>query len=153
MNYMDYFPTFAVLEPTLLPEKDGFVVSQVEVDNNIQKKTVGSHDFIENGVLVTFSSTGKLTKYTADSPLFIHYDDELVYEDRMGRKYYAEEVNTSNEPTYIRCIRLVPGAEWNSSIAPSDTEYAAAIAEGKIVKVGDTTFPDGTVGYSYRCIK
>lgn len=150
MAYVRYFPTFHQLEPTLLPEESGFVVSQVKVDlQNITKKSVSGVNFIENGILCTFDTKGEIVDYSAGKPLFIHWDEELNTV-LPGNRYFAVEVEDTE--VYIRLIRLVPGAEWTTTIAPNDAVYAAAISEGKIVKVEDTTMADGTVAYAYRCI-
>lgn len=146
----DYLPTFNQIEPNLLLGLTaGQVVSQIPAKADIKKTADGK--FVENGILCTIDADGKtITNYTTGKALFIHFTEELnTFLDQ--RKYFAVPYEAGE--TYLRLVALTPGSEWTTTIEPEDAAYAAAIGDGKVVDLGETTMPDGAAAHKYICVK
>lgn len=129
--FTQFLPTFKVMEPNNLTGlRTGQILSQFEANTTgIAKVTKGSQDFIENGILVGLTNTGKIESFdkTKHDAMFVHYTEvlnTLVDED----KYFAVPVETN---TYPRCVALYVGDTYTtdnySGTLSSTTLYAKVV--------------------------
>lgn len=150
MNVFDLLPKFNIIEPNNLKGlQPGFVVSQVEpkgaydsqnkllapaaaeaANKLINATKVNGYYFVENGQLAQLTADGYIdygTNHDTAAPIFVTYTEErLTFGSDF--KYYAAEI--TEDP--VRLVQLIPGDEFTTTYAPTSTQMATAIADGRI---------------------
>lgn len=191
MNIFDFLPKFNIIEPNNLKGlQPGFVVAQAEpagvydtdgsllpkaqITNGLVNTSIDGHYFVENGQLAQLTANGYVdynTSKNATAPLFVTYTEEIVAFG-SGFTYYAADVE--HDPA--RLVQLIPGDEFTTTYAPTSTQMAQAITDGRIAVLtknyvsGNTTeanahtysfddfldcnkFADGQPSYTYVFLK
>lgn len=163
--------TFKQVEPQHLSGLTaGAIISQRPVAYNTETKVYGvatcvvaNTAYIENGIICSLDDTAHIVNYVANTPAYIHYDEELNC-DYDAKNMFA--VEGEGAETYIRLIRLFPGDEFVTDQVTGTAKKYATVTNGKIAFSDDIkaatdmfyceggnalndTLPNGDTGYHF----
>lgn len=151
-NFIAKSPKYATVELTkVASRKTGEIEAQCELDASI--------DNLENGAIM-FIDAEKDTivkNYTAKcvDAMYLHFSNPRRYEDgRTGMDNFIYERNDDYEAMGVkylpRLYKLTAG-----DLFTTDFDYEGTLTFGnhEIVKVKDTTMPNGKPGVLYRVVK
>lgn len=150
-NFIAKSPKYATVELTkVASRKTGEIEAQCELDASI--------DSLENGAIV-FIDAEKDTivkTYSAKcvDAMYLHFSNPRRYEDgRSGMENFIYERNDDYETMGVkylpRLFKLTTG-----DLFTTDFEYSSLkFGSHEIVKVKDTTMPNGKAGVLYRVVK
>lgn len=129
--FTNYLPTFKYMEVNNLTGlRSGHVLAQSKANASIKKVTVGSHKFIENGILVGLDADGTINNYDKSKHpvMFVHFTEELnTVIDELDK--FAVEADGD---AYPRCIALYVGDSYTTNNYSGDLEGAkfAKVVDG-----------------------
>ena len=150
-NFIAKSPKYATVEPTkVASRKTGEIEAQCELDASI--------DSLENGAIV-FIDAEKDTivkTYSAKcvDAMYLHFSNPRRYEDgRSGMENFIYERNDDYETMGVkylpRLFKLTTGDLFTTDYAFESLKFGSH----EIVKVKDTTMPNGKAGVLYRVVK
>ena len=153
-NFIAKSPKYATVELTkVASRKTGEIEAQCELDESVFDELA-----LENGAIVFINAEeDKIVKEYDSScidAMYLHFSNPRRYEDgRSGMDNFRYEVNEDYEiagQKYLpRLYKLTTG-----DLFTTDYEYdSLTFGNHKIVKVKDTTMPNGNAGVLYRVIK
>ena len=125
--------------------------------------------FIENGVICSLDKDGHVVNAVANSPMFLHYTEELNC-DYDAKNMFAVECEEGE--TYLRLIQLFPGDEFVTdnvsgnfgttaayatvvngvltyNASAGQFRYEPANPTGQYSSVFEDTLPNGEPGYHF----
>ena len=150
-NFIAKSPKYATVELTkVASRKTGEIEAQCELDASI--------DSLENGAIV-FIDAEKDTivkTYSAKcvDAMYLHFSNPRRYEDgRSGMENFIYERNDDYETMGVkylpRLFKLTTGDLFTTDFKYSSLKFGSH----EIVKVKDTTMPNGKPGVLYRVVK
>lgn len=150
-NFIAKSPKYATVELNkVASRKTGEIEAQCELDSSIET--------LENGAIVFIDAATdtivKEYKGTCVDAMYLHFSNPRRYEDgRSGMENFVYERNddyTTMGVKYLpRLFKLTTGDLFTTDFKYSSLKFGSH----EIVKVKDTTMPNGKPGVLYRVVK
>ena len=150
-NFIAKSPKYATVELNkVASRKTGEIEAQCELDSSIET--------LENGAIVFIDAATdtivKEYKATCVDAMYLHFSNPRRYEDgRSGMENFVYERNddyTTMGVKYLpRLFKLTTGDLFTTDFKYSNLKFGSH----EIVKVKDTTMPNGKPGVLYRVVK
>ena len=150
-NFIAKSPKYATVELTkVASRKTGEIEAQCELDASI--------DSLENGAIVFVKAADNtiVKEYTNEcvDAMYLHFSNPRRYEDgRSGMENFIYERNDDYETMGVkylpRLFKLTTGDLFTTDYAFESLKFGSH----EIVKVKDTTMPNGKAGVLYRVVK
>lgn len=150
-NFIAKSPKYATVELTkVASRKTGEIEAQCELDASI--------DSLENGAIVFIDAEKdtivKTYSATCVDAMYLHFSNPRRYEDgRSGMENFIYERNDDYETMGVkylpRLFKLTTGDLFTTDYAFESLKFGSH----EIVKVKDTTMPNGKAGVLYRVVK
>ena len=150
-NFIAKSPKYATVELTkVASRKTGEIEAQCELDASI--------DSLENGAIVVIDAEKDtiVKTYSAKcvDAMYLHFSNPRRYEDgRSGMENFIYERNDDYETMGVKYLPRLFKLTTGDLFTTDYTFESLKFGSHEIVKVKDTTMPNGKAGVLYRVVK